>query len=118
MQRIIKTFLVVILVVNLFACSKGPLKIYKKDVKQGNYVTQDMVNQLRVNLSKAQVRQMMGSSTFISHFHDDRWDYDYRFIPGDGSKVVYKTLRLYFKNNRLTSYDGDWRINRLPRGKR
>lgn len=115
MHLFVRFLLILALSFNLAACSRGPFKIYKKDIRQGNYVTQEMVNKLEPNLTKHQVQQIMGTSTFISLFHDDRWDYRYRFIPGDNKNIEYKVLTLYFKNNRLYSYSGDWEIKKLPK---
>jgi hypothetical protein len=60
------------------------LSPYRIDVRQGNFVTQDMVAQLKPGLSREQVRFILGSPLVADMFHADRWDYVYRFQPGHG----------------------------------
>ena len=73
----------------LAACSGAPaitsvLTPYRIDVRQGNYVTQEMVAQLKPGLSREQVRFIRGSPPVADMFHVDRWDYVYRFQSGHG----------------------------------
>ena len=67
------------------ACSVTKyLDPYLVDVRQGNYVTQDMVAQLKPGMTKDQVRFALGTPLVTDVFHGDRWDYVYRFKPGRG----------------------------------
>jgi len=70
----------------LAACSNTPqitnyLSPYRIDVRQGNFVTQEMVAQLKPGLTRDQVRFILGSPLVADMFHVDRWDYVYRFRP-------------------------------------
>ena len=58
------------------------VKPYRIDVRQGNYVTQDMVAQLKPGMTREQVRFVLGTPLVADVFHSDRWDYIYRFQPG------------------------------------
>jgi outer membrane protein assembly factor BamE len=53
-------------------------------VRQGNFVTQEMVAQLKPGLSREQVRFILGSPLVADMFHADRWDYVYRYQQGHG----------------------------------
>jgi outer membrane protein assembly factor BamE len=78
----------------LAACSNGPvisgltpvvtsvITPYRIDVRQGNFVTQEMVAQLKPGLSREQVRFILGSPLVADMFHGDRWDYVYRYQQG------------------------------------
>jgi outer membrane protein assembly factor BamE len=95
----------------LAACSGAPvvtsiLTPYRIDVRQGNYVTQDMVAQLKPGLSRDQVRFILGSPLVADMFHVDRWDYVYRFQPGHG-EVQQRGLTVFFQDNKLTRVAGD-----------
>lgn len=118
-MRICKSLALVVLVSSfllaIVSCSKGPLRIYKHDIQQGNYVTQEMVDQLRVGLTKREVQQIMGSSTFIPVFEQNIWYYDYSLLPGNGKAPIKTNLALYFKGDYLQSYSGDWNIPSLPK---
>jgi outer membrane protein assembly factor BamE (lipoprotein component of BamABCDE complex) len=51
--------------------------VYKMDIQQGNYVTQEMAVQLKMGMSKEQVRQALGTPLLTDVFHNERWDYIY-----------------------------------------
>lgn len=95
----------------LCACSTTPelvakINPFKIDVRQGNYVSQDMVAQLKPGQTKDQVRFILGTPLIVDPFHSDRWDYVYRFQPGRG-EVEQRRLIVYFQNNRLVRVGGD-----------
>ena len=95
----------------LAACSNSPLitsylSPYRVDVRQGNFVTQDMVAQLKPGLSRDQVRFVLGSPLVTDMFHADRWDYVYRFQSGH-SEVQQRNLTVFFQDNKLTRVAGD-----------
>lgn len=95
----------------LAACASAPdvssyLSPYRIDVRQGNYVSQEMVAQLKPGLTRDQVRFILGSPLIADMFHADRWDYIYRFQPGRG-EVQERRLGVFFKDGKLTRVDGD-----------
>jgi outer membrane protein assembly factor BamE len=57
---------------------------YRIDIRQGNYITQEMVAQLKPGMSRDQVRFILGTPLVADIFHADRWDYIYSFKPGRG----------------------------------
>lgn len=79
---------------------------FKIDVRQGNYVSQEMVAQLKAGQTKDQVRFILGTPLIVDAFHADRWDYVYRFKPGGGEPEQRK-LTVYFQENRLVRVTGD-----------
>lgn len=89
------------------ACSGGPrLSPYRIDVRQGNYVSQEMVARLRPGMTKDQVRFILGTPLIADMFHADRWDYVYRFQPGFG-QAQQRRLTVLFEDNKLVSVAGD-----------
>lgn len=102
----------------LAACSNGPvvsgitpvitsiIQPYRIDVRQGNFVTQDMVVQLKPGLSRDQVRFILGSPLVADMFHADRWDYVYRFQRG-WDEAEQRILTVFFQDNKLTRVAGD-----------
>jgi len=95
----------------LAACSNVPqitnyLSPYRIDVRQGNFVTQEMVAQLKPGLSRDQVRFILGSPLVTDMFHVDRWDYVYRFQPGHG-EAQQRRLTVFFQDSKLTRVTGD-----------
>jgi outer membrane protein assembly factor BamE len=95
----------------LAACSSAThitnyLTPYRIDVRQGNFVTQEMVAQLKPGLSREQVRFILGSPLVADMFHVDRWDYVYRFQPGHG-ELQQRRLAVFFQDGKLARVTGD-----------
>lgn len=79
---------------------------YRIDVRQGNYVDQEMVAQLRKGMTRDQVRFALGSPLVVDMFRENRWDYVYRFTEGWGDPQT-RTLSLFFVDDKLDSVEGD-----------
>lgn len=95
----------------LAACSSTPdvtsaFSPYRIDVRQGNFVTQEMVAQLKPGMTRDQVRFILGTPLVADIFHAERWDYVYRFQPGKGA-VQQRRLTVYFDNDKLARVAGD-----------
>ena len=80
---------------------------YRPDVQQGNVVTREMVDQLRESMTRDQVRFLLGTPLLTSIFHTDRWDYIYYLQRGKGVERQQRRLVVYFKNDRLASFQSD-----------
>lgn len=84
----------------------GVVDPYRIDVRQGNYVDQEMVSQLRRGMTRDQVRFVMGSPLVVDMFREDRWDYVYRFRPGRGD-VQQRVISVLFVDDLLDRVEGD-----------
>jgi outer membrane protein assembly factor BamE len=80
--------------------------VYKLDINQGNYLSQDMVDKLRVGQTKVQVRQLLGTPLLVSPFREGRWDYVYEFTR-QGRVVEHRTFTAYFVDEKLARWEGD-----------
>lgn len=82
--------------------------VYRIEIQQGNVITQDDVNQLKVGISKRQVLFLLGTPMLADPFHADRWDYVYFFEPGSSAgEAEEKRVTLFFQDDKLTSITGD-----------
>lgn len=94
----------------LAACSVdsvvGMVNPYRIDVRQGNYVDQEMLSQLKRGMTPDQVRFVLGSPLVIDVFHSDRWDYIYRFKPGAG-EAEQRVVSVFFVDGVLDHVAGD-----------
>jgi outer membrane protein assembly factor BamE len=94
----------------LGACGGNILQfpgVYKIDIRQGNIITQDMVDQLRPGMTKRQVTFVMGTPLVADPFYQDRWDYVYNYQPGGGERVG-ERLTVFFENDALVRITGDF----------
>lgn len=91
----------------LAGCSWLPrLGVYKLDVNQGNYVTQDQVDKLKIGQTRQQVRVALGTPMLMDPFHADRWDYPYQFVRL-GQTLERRQFTVYFVNDKLARWEGD-----------
>lgn len=107
MKRIVALFALTLLA----ACSSVPnitarLTPFRIDVRQGNFVTQEMVAKLKAGQTKDQVRFILGTPLVTDMFHADQWDYVYRFEPGHG-QAQERHVVVYFKDDKLARIGGD-----------
>jgi outer membrane protein assembly factor BamE len=84
--------------------------IYRIPIRQGNLITQEMVNELKPGMTKQQVRYLLGTPLLVDTFNEDRWEYLYTNRPGSRSivnELEKKTLQLLFQQGRLVRVTGD-----------
>jgi outer membrane protein assembly factor BamE len=53
----------------------GVVTPYKVEVVQGNVITKEQAAQVKPGMSRAQVRDILGSPLLTDVFHANRWDY-------------------------------------------
>jgi len=91
----------------LGGCSWFPsLAVYKLDINQGNFITQDQVDKLKVGQTRAQVKTALGTPLLTDPFHADRWDYAYIFVR-QGQTLEHRQLTIYFVDDKLARWEGD-----------
>ena len=77
---------------------------HKIDIQQGNMVTPEMREKIKVGMSAAVVRSVLGTPLITDPFHAKRWDYVYTLQQG-GKQVEKQRLTLYFEEERLVRID-------------
>lgn len=78
--------------------------VYKMEVNQGNYVTQDMVDKLKEGQTRQQVKFILGTPVTESVFHPDRWDYTFS-LARRGNKITSHQLSVLFEGDKLKKWD-------------
>jgi hypothetical protein len=76
------------------------------EIRQGNFVTPEMRDELKLGMTKAQVRYVLGTPMISDAFHGNRWDYAYR-LAQRGAVVEKQHLTLYFDGDSLARMDED-----------
>jgi len=83
----------VLLIVSTTACG---FRSYRIDIQQGNVVTPEQYAQLRVGMTREQVRFLLGTPILTDVFHDKRWDYLYWMDLGATREVTARSLVIHF----------------------
>jgi outer membrane protein assembly factor BamE len=107
-------YIIVILAATLFttACSDW---IYRIDVPQGNFLDQKDVDRLRIEMTKEQVKFVLGNPVVEDSFSPNTWYYVYDMKRGMSKrgKDVRKELILTFVEGKLSSMTGDFEEHEL-----
>lgn len=101
--------LLMIMALALAGCSNTPmlpLKPYRIDIQQGNFVTQDMVAKLKPGMTRSQVRFALGTPLIVDPFRNDRWDYFYMMHKA-GELTEQRAVTVIFRGDELLRIEGD-----------
>ena len=82
------------------------LNPYRIEIQQGNYVTQEMVAQLKPGLNRDQVRFIVGTPLVSDIFHQDRWDYIFMRQAANGGEVETRRIAVFFEDGKLRRVEG------------
>ena len=78
---------------------------YRPDIQQGNFVSEEMLKQLRVGQTRDQVKFILGTPLLTDAFHASRWDYPFYLARGNG-EVTTSRVTVFFKDNKVDHFYG------------
>ena len=84
----------------------GVITPYRIEIVQGNVVTQEMAAELKPGMSRAQVRDVLGSPLLTDIFHADRWDYVFT-IRRQGAPYQQRKVTVLFDGETMKSFSAD-----------
>lgn len=105
--------IVLLVIFQLAGCSLTPRFLYRIDVQQGNVVTQEMFETLKLGMTKSQVRFVLGSPLIVDAFRENRWDYVY-MQHEKGDLVEQKRLTLFFDEDLLVDIENVMLFSAVP----
>jgi outer membrane protein assembly factor BamE len=79
---------------------------YKVDVVQGNFISKEQVELLKVGMPRAQVKEVLGTPLLSSLFHADRWDYVFTLKRRNVEPQSFR-YTVFFKGDQLERFEGD-----------
>ena len=83
-----------------FALCASGCSVYRVEVRQGNYIEQAKLAQVKAGMTHDQVRFLLGPPLIDDPFHRDRWDYVFT-LESDALKGA--TIRRHI----LVLFEGD-----------
>lgn len=100
--------------VTLSGCSGiGFPGVYLINIDQGNIVEQDMVDQLKPDMTRRQVRFLLGTPIVEDTFNNDRWDY-IRVVRRGSDTLLRRRLTVVFEDDVLVDVEGDYVSENWP----
>ncbi len=88
-----------VLLFSLSGCSY--LQGYRPPIQQGNAVNGKKLTQLKLGMTKTQVRFLLGDSLVVDPFDPDRWDYTNYYLPSSATKPRIQQMTLWFSAGHL-----------------
>ena len=79
---------------------------YRVDVTQGNLISKEQVDFLTAGMTRAQVKDVLGTPLLTSLFHADRWDYVFT-LKRQGVEPQSFKYTVFFKGDTLERFEGD-----------
>ncbi|GAB1388395.1 MAG: hypothetical protein AMXMBFR78_18850 [Rubrivivax sp.] len=77
---------------------------YRIEIVQGNVVTSEQLAHVRPGLTRAQVRDVLGTPLLADPFHGDRWDYIFT-LRRDGTPPQRRSVIVRFQGDALASIE-------------
>lgn len=79
--------------------------VYKRDIPQGNLVTQEMVSQLQPGMTQEQVTYVMGRPLLEAPFDANQWDYVFRLDKAYAGVEQRRVTLTFDPQGRLVNID-------------
>jgi outer membrane protein assembly factor BamE len=83
----------------------GVITPYRLEVVQGNVITKEQAALVRPGMTRAQVRDVLGSPLLTDAFHANRWDYVFS-IRRQGTEPQLRRVMVLFEGDTLKSFEG------------
>ncbi len=100
---------IIIIAISLSACSSW---VYRIDIPQGNYLEQKNIDKIQIDMTKEQVKFVLGSPVVVDAFDKDTWYYVYKFKSGrDADLNRKKSFTIKFEDDKLISASGDFELS-------
>jgi len=101
------SFAFIVIATALSGCSSIFPGVHKVPIQQGHIISQEMVDTLKLGMTKSQVRFVLGNSLLPNVFDEDRWDYFYSVRSGSEGEIRRHLFSVYFADGKLVKTEGD-----------
>ena len=85
--------------------------VYRMPIQQGNHLDATSVAEVKLGMTRAQVRYLLGTPMVPGGFQNDRWDYDY-YLKLRRLQSPYRShVTVYFRSDLVDHVDNDVKGN-------
>ncbi len=110
MYKIYLTSVLLISSILLSGCGGTPFwlpKAHKIDIQQGNLISKEVIDSLKLGMSRDEVTQLLGQPVLDNRLNANRWDYLY--TRGEaGAHVKAETLTVIFEENIVSTIENNY----------
>jgi outer membrane protein assembly factor BamE len=104
-DRISSLRLTLAFLASLAGASVLPGCVYRPDIQQGNLLQTSDVDQVKVGMTRSQVRYILGTPMVSNPFDQQRWDYVYTFRRGRDRDVTRAHFIVRFDGDKVSSVE-------------
>lgn len=91
--------------------------VYRMNIQQGNFLEAKAVDQVKVGMTRSQVRFLLGTPMVADAFQPNRWDYLYYLKDGRSRTVQQRHFVIFFEEEKVARIDrpeGEFKDPTLP----
>ncbi len=79
--------------------------VYRPTIQQGNLLQLDEIDQVKVGMTRSQVRYVLGTPMISDPFKPDRWDYVYTLQKGRDKRIDRAHFVVLFEADKVVEVD-------------
>lgn len=79
--------------------------VYRPTIQQGNLLQLDEIEQVKVGMTRSQVRYVLGTPMVSDPFEPNRWDYVYTLQRGRDSRIDRAHFVVLFEDDKVVTVD-------------
>ena len=99
------------LVIALLSIAIASGCVYRQNISQGNLIKEEDLDQVRVEMTRSQVRFLLGTPMVDDPFHADRWDYVYYLKVGRQDASAKRWVSIFFEDDVVIEIRRDQELN-------
>ena len=85
--------------------------VYRATISQGNIVEQKDLDQVKLGMTRSQVRFLLGTPMIDDPFHASRWDYIYYLKIGRHDAVAKRWVSIVFEDETVSDIRKDQQLD-------
>ena len=85
--------------------------VYRANIAQGNLIKQEDLDQAEVDMTRNQIRFLLGTPMIDDPFHQDRWDYVYYLKVGRKDAAFKRWVCIFFVDDRVSEIRKEQELN-------
>jgi len=85
--------------------------VYRAAISQGNLIKEEDLDQVALDMTRNQVRFLLGTPMIDDPFHANRWDYVYYLKVGREEASFERWVSIFFEDDRVSEIRKDLQLN-------